>query len=1532
MKRPLVISAVGAYRPITILCTLLATLLSIVTITLDGIDRIRAIGSLAVLTATLALLTCVRGTPSLPVFSSPHAEHLLPGKEEGCIVASGLLGTVDSGATSTAISEYRQDLLTEVTNDSPNQKIWIADDNGLEIVKIGEMDLKTSGYKLIRQPGVSPKGWTEEPCKATLFSSRTLVVRGLGRDTILFSVRGLKRDGVKTFLNCDNSIEREDCLLLPDGVTVIPFANTHAYQIPLEHAAVATDATPATTITSRRSNRVPALVHQALGHGGNRRLKASNIIMDRVKLTSLDHDTTSCPGCRLGNTGKSLAKHKRWKQAPSGSSREGYSHFGQQMDTDMCTGFKPSFPHHFTGMINFNDRYSTEKWLYFVHGGDSNEVCSSLVHLHDKVEHRLRDGKIGRWVTDNGKSFLGQDTEDVARELFRNRGYGIPNDSDSLPVPERNWGVLQRMMRSMHAGATDTSDPSGTGAPECLWTWSAQQSCLLHYYLSSAVFDPPMSPYQFVTKDTSPVDLSWARTMFCDATVTLPDRDIGGKVTAHSADGCHFGYDPRRGAHFVYVECIQRLSTYTVKEWREHSFTLCKRISADSPVEYFEAHDLPFSSATGKLIPHRYTARARKELGAQLRTGSRILVLFHRERSLSVMEFLRVMGNSVESCDIRNSIKQDLSVVPTQYRVLDAIPTFDFVFICPPCQSANIAFDPALRTFPDFTRGVNGLSTKHQKLVDDHNLLFDFTAEVMARCDESQTDWGVESCASRRRNNAADWPRYHRNAFIWDYPPLARHFSNTTARVRTCAQCRFTAPWQKYTDLGSSGGANDSFDRIFQGADCICDRPHEVRLQGYDTHGVALTAVAAEYKPGFASVIAHAISDTCSSRREGGNEDDWSLSLSQLSRTELDSEIALSLLQPEDPDGPVTHGLTRPEIAELHSKAHRENLDVSPDIEIWLSDAEGAFTLDEYERKHSILKVSEIGSELSKIKMIDQAKQSKHWPLFKAAMEEEIKGKMENAAWEVVPRPVGVTVHKSRWVFAIKLNDDNSIKTVKCRFVGCGYSQVEGRDYDYDSVFAATLPGVSFRMLLCWICDEDLDTDHIDAVKAFTQARIDKQTYVNSPEGFTVDNLTPMESLYCLLLYMALEGVKQGANLWFGLNKAAWLKLGCKSWLNETNLYYHEGIRLRVGVFADDTLCGYPADNRAQYLMMKKEYGKIIKIGSSVLKFTGVQIDRDRPRRLITIHQTRYLDQMEEGLKAQGIVLKQWDTPHGVSKEDRSAFDKVLEDKSSPSSSRITFLQLMGKLVWPSCMTRPDVSMEISTLCSCVSDPRESHYKWALVVAGYLCSHKSLGITYGGKLRIPYGLSQSPHGFNQSSGMYTAHDSSWGTRARPLGGYVIMYLNGAVDWSAKLVKIVPDSSCEAETAVASVAAKGTCFIRALCNFHHRPVAASTPTLGDNQAYHSLVVNEGATTRTRYYERATLLIKRAVLMLILQPMLVSTHYMIADIFTKALEKSSYVRFRNTIMNSHSSLRDSLQLATHTVHGEARRLVDRLLAQM
>ena len=197
------------------------------------------------------------------------------------------------------------------------------------------------------------------------------------------------------------------------------------------------------------------------------------------------------------------------------------------MDSDICTSFEPSFPHGFTSMVNFIDRWSKESFIFFTIGNppDSQQVASSMQALHSQNESRLKDKKIGRWVTDNGLSFHGDEVRDAADKLCASRGFSVPNDSDSLPVPERHWGMLERMMRS---------DIAHCDAPQCLWPWSAAQCNRLLYYLATSAHNPPTSPYAFATRDDSPVNLSWARTMFCDVTVTLPDRDRHGKLGSRS--------------------------------------------------------------------------------------------------------------------------------------------------------------------------------------------------------------------------------------------------------------------------------------------------------------------------------------------------------------------------------------------------------------------------------------------------------------------------------------------------------------------------------------------------------------------------------------------------------------------------------------------------------------------------------------------------------------------------------------------------------------------------------------------------------------------------------------------------------------------------------------------------------------------------------------------------------------------------------------------------------------------------------------
>ena len=96
-----------------------------------------------------------------------------------------------------------------------------------------------------------------------------------------------------------------------------------------------------------------------------------------------------------------------------------------------------------------------------------------------------------------------------------------------------------------------------------------------------------------------------------------------------------------------------------------------------------------------------------------------------------------------------------------------------------------------------------------------------------------------------------------------------------------------------------------------------------------------------------------------------------------------------------------------------------------------------------------------------------------------------------------------MSVMKTRWVIDVHLNADASIKKVKTRLVGCGYSQREG--IDYGDVFAPTLPTIALLIFLATVAEQDYETDQIDAVKAFTQAKVDRVLHCEMPVGFRLD-------------------------------------------------------------------------------------------------------------------------------------------------------------------------------------------------------------------------------------------------------------------------------------------------------------------------------------------------------------------------------------------------------------------------------------------
>ena len=74
-------------------------------------------------------------------------------------------------------------------------------------------------------------------------------------------------------------------------------------------------------------------------------------------------------------------------------------------------------------------------------------------------------------------------------------------------------------------------------------------------------------------------------------------------------------------------------------------------------------------------------------------------------------------------------------------------------------------------------------------------------------------------------------------------------------------------------------------------------------------------------------------------------------------------------------------------------------------------------------------------------------------------MHEELHQFLRNDVWELVPRPKGVNVIGTKWIFKNKFDEHGTVIRNKSRLVAQGYIQVEGVDY-----VNALLLGVSISL------------------------------------------------------------------------------------------------------------------------------------------------------------------------------------------------------------------------------------------------------------------------------------------------------------------------------------------------------------------------------------------------------------------------------------------------------------------------------------
>nr|GEV25973.1 ribonuclease H-like domain-containing protein [Tanacetum cinerariifolium] len=132
------------------------------------------------------------------------------------------------------------------------------------------------------------------------------------------------------------------------------------------------------------------------------------------------------------------------------------------------------------------------------------------------------------------------------------------------------------------------------------------------------------------------------------------------------------------------------------------------------------------------------------------------------------------------------------------------------------------------------------------------------------------------------------------------------------------------------------------------------------------------------------------------------------------------------------------------------------------------------------------------------------------------AMYDEYNTLVKNDTWLLVPRPAGVNMVRSMWLFKHKFHDDGTLSRYKARLVANGSSQQLG--VDFDEAFSPVVKPATIRTVLSLVVSRKWPIHQLDVKNAFLNGDLSETVYIHQPPGF-VDVRQGPQVAY-LLLYV----------------------------------------------------------------------------------------------------------------------------------------------------------------------------------------------------------------------------------------------------------------------------------------------------------------------------------------------------------------------------------------------------------------------------
>jgi hypothetical protein len=411
------------------------------------------------------------------------------------------------------------------------------------------------------------------------------------------------------------------------------------------------------------------------------------------------------------------------------------------------------------------------------------------------------------------------------------------------------------------------------------------------------------------------------------------------------------------------------------------------------------------------------------------------------------------------------------------------------------------------------------------------------------------------------------------------------------------------------------------------------------------------------------------------------------------------------------------------------------------------------------------------------------------------AMQKEIETLMKLGTWEVVPRAevekMGHKIIKSTWAFRQKRSPDGTPTKKKARFCVRGDHQnklaSEGGLDPFES-FSPVVQWSSVRLMLILSIVHGLETRQVDYVNAFAQADLNKNVFVELPQGFKHDNDVP-----CVLwLKKSLYGMSDAPLMFFELLKSNLQAIGFKQLEHiDPCLFVHpKAICLS---YVDDCLWfgrdGAELDKLIK--RMKDERKMDLKIESNdVSAFLGIQFTRKGSR--IELKQLGLIDKIiqDTGMEdCNPAAVPADSTPLGKDKN------------GAPCSEQWNYRSVVGRLLYLSGNSRPDIAFAVHQVARFSHEPKHSHEVAVKRIVRYLKGTRNRGLVF--RPRDDWKIDCYVDA--DFCGLWGAEDPDDPVVAKSRTGFILTLAGCPLMWVSKLQTEVSVSTMMAEYVALSTA-------------------------------------------------------------------------------------------------------------------------------